>query len=229
MHDYQQYSQESFNDYLLYRGHVHFEYAKQNFPKDTRYVTVLRDPVERVLSLYYFVRTISDKDLDHMNLESTQRKAADLAKNNGLRDFLLADLANIKLSTRNQQLQILLDKQWFYKNLENTELVVTKTMETLDTIDCVGVQEFLPFFMLEMCNTFEFEYAPVPRANINADRQQQHDQIASGEQEEALAIIKHFNEAEIIVYDKIKKQIQERMNSVFGEILNGNYSSIKAD
>lgn len=226
MHDYLQHSKESLGDYMLYKGHVHYDFALANFPQETKYVTVLRDPVERVLSQYYFVRQTPDSFLDNQSLVPEQRKAIELSKNKGIRDFLLSDLPNIRHSTRNLQLRVLLDKTWFHQNEGQSELIVEKAMQTLESFDCVGVQEFIPFFILEICNIFGFEYSAVPRVNVNSNRKAEHDRLAKHEQEDVLEIIKRYNAEEIIVYHLIKKRIQDRVNLLVGEILEGNYLKV---
>lgn len=228
MHDYRQYNKENFNDYLLYKGHIHYEFARNNFPLNTKYITVLRDPVDRIISQYYYIKKTPANFLSNPNIEVEQRRSIELAKNKGITDYLLADLPDIKQSTRNQQLNVLSEKQWFYVNEGNTEVMVKGVMKTLDSFDCVGVQEFLPFFILEMCNKFEFKYSTTPKVNINPDRQVEHNRLGKEEREEVLEIITRYNAEEIVVYNNVRKLIQNKINKLLEEFLKGNYSSVRA-
>lgn len=230
LQDYQKHDQEHFEKFLLYKGHIHYDFARRNFPADTQYLTVLREPVERVLSQYFYIRNTPESELKNPSLLPGQRKAVELAKTLGIRDFLMVDFPNIRRSTRNQQLRILSKPDWFNANEDDSDALVASALKTLESFACVGVQSLLPFFVLEVCDHFGLDASGIPQVNTNPSKIREFQKIPKQERDEVTEMIRHFNAAEIAVYNQVKERIYSKLNRLVSRLLvTGGFHSLLAD
>ena len=99
-----------FNDYRLYLGHLGY-YFLRLFPENKKpfWVTMLRDPVERVISYYYFFRNVKPVDKNH---SSYQHQV--LANTLSLLEFVKSDATAMLVN--NYQFNNLVDSEMIYYN-----------------------------------------------------------------------------------------------------------------
>lgn len=216
MFEYRSHDPRTFADYLLFKGHIHYFFAISNLPPDTKYITILRDPVERIISLYFFLRDVVPNDsLTDPKLPYQQKAAIKVAKESGICEYLRSSLVNVQASTRNQQLKVLLDKETFKQIGTNPEDVVDKALSSIENFFCYGIQEFTPFFVYELSQKIGVPLDAPNVINSNPKKTRKIAMLDKGELQEAIAIIKRFNQAEMMFYDNAKGQVVSRINTYF--------------
>ena len=213
MYDYTSVEPRIFRNYLLYKGHIHYSFAVANLPGDTRFITVLRDPVERVLSLYFFVRKLSTKTLDALNLPDESMAGVNAARESGIVDYLQSSVPDIRATTRNHQLQALVDRESFQKIGTDPGYVVRKAWSNLEGFFCYGVQDFLPFFVDELSRKLGQSNLSIDKINQNKDKLRQLATLGQAELEHAKQIIRDYNQAEIALYNRAKAAVVSRMEA----------------
>ncbi len=201
--------------YRLYLGHISVSYARQRLPADTRLVTVLREPVERVLSQYFFMKETAEASLRDDLLAPGQRAAMELLVDKGLVDYLEADHPNVRISTRNQQLRILVGKEAMQTVYKRTDEVLEQALTTLDGFLAYGVQELLPFFGYELSRALDVPHVPFASANVNESKSEAAASLPEGELDQARSLITRWNRPEIRLYQEVRRRILGRVNDVF--------------
>lgn len=205
--------------YRLYLGHISVTYARQRLPADTRLVTVLREPVERVLSQYFFMKETAEASLRDDLLAPGQRSAMEVLIEKGLVDYLATDHPNVRTSTRNQQLRILVGKEAMKVVFRRPDEIIEQALATLDDFLAYGVQELLPFFGYELSGALGVPHVPFAAANVNQSKFEAAAALPEGELDEARTLIARWNRPEIRLYEEVKRRILGRINDVFaGEL-----------
>lgn len=82
---------EQLRKYNFIRGHIHGYEAKKLLLNDYQYITVIRHPVERVISNYLFHRNEDDSVLYDENQMPARREYIRLAKELSLKEFITSD------------------------------------------------------------------------------------------------------------------------------------------
>jgi hypothetical protein len=211
MPEYRSVRPSLFQDYLLYKGHIHYSFAVANLPEDTQFITVLRDPVERVLSLYFFVRNLSPEAVNDAPHQS--RAGINAAKEGGLVDYLQSSLPLVRATTRNHQLEVLVDRDTSRKIGTDPGYVARKAWSNLQSFFCYGVQELLPFFIDELSRKLGQPDLSVNTINQNKDKSRQLATLGQGELEQAKQIIREYNWAEIALYNRARAAVVSRMEA----------------
>ncbi len=201
--------------YRLYLGHISVTYARERLPADTRLVTVLRDPVERVLSQYFFMKETAEASLADDLLARGQREAMELVVEKGLVDYLEADHPNVRSSTRNQQLRILVGKEAMKSLYQHPDEIIERALDTLEGFLAYGVQELLPFFGYELSRALDVPHVPIAAANVNESKAESAGSLPEGELDTARALIRRWNRPEIRLYEEVQRRILGRINDVF--------------
>jgi hypothetical protein len=210
MSDYTAVDPREFQRYLLYKGHIHYSFARKNLPEDTRFITVLRDPVDRIFSLYFFNRSLPTATLDALNLPDDSRAGANAARETGIVEYLQSPVPDIAATTRNHQLQVLVDKETFSKIRTDPNYVVSKAWSNMQNFLCYGVQEFLPFFVDELAQRLGRPDYSLETTNQNRDKPRQMQMVGEAELDRAREIIVQYNQAEIALYNKVKAAVIAR-------------------
>jgi hypothetical protein len=84
--DYARYDTDSFAAYRFYRGHA-YRRDYRRLPGDTRLLMILRDPVRRALSQYWYFRRLDQHDIG----DPFMREAIDVARTCSFTDFVHSD------------------------------------------------------------------------------------------------------------------------------------------
>ncbi len=206
--------------YRLYLGHISVAYARERLPADTRLVTVLREPVERVLSQYFFTKETAEQSLREDLLAPGQRAAMELLVERGLVDYLQTDHPNVRASTRNQQLRVLVGKEAMRVVFKRTDEVIEQALATLDDFLAYGVQELLPFFGYELSRALAVPHQPFAATNVNESKADAVGSLPEGELDLARTLITRWNRPEIRLYEEVRRRILDRVNDVFaGDIV----------
>ncbi|MBS4176684.1 sulfotransferase family 2 domain-containing protein [Lederbergia citrea] len=170
------------------RGHFPFGIHEQ-FPKTFTYCTMLRNPVERVISLYYHIIT------------SPQNRMYQKAKNLNMKQFLEKDV--FKIQTKNLQTRQFSgggspDLQLAKENLKNYFSVVGITEMYNESL----------FFMSQELgwSNLNINYK---KKHVNPNRLTK-DQLP----EEVIDIIKKNNQLDMELYEFAKNALEEKINNL---------------
>lgn len=218
MLDYKKLSKEELKKYLLYKGHIYYSFAKENLPSDTIYITIIREPVERVLSLYKFWASHSDDFFQNPNIPDIIKHGPKMAKTLNFLSFVKSEDSFIVQSTRNNQLQQLSKlNNNFTKKANHSKDIISNLSE----FAVVGVLDFVSFFAYEV-NQFTNEkiFNTIPKQNVSAKNKNYFEGISDDKFKEAVEIVKQNNSLEIQVYNYFKDEVKKRINQFFIKEIN---------
>lgn len=144
--------------------HGHFGYRLfHRLKRPSRKITVLRHPVDRVISSYYYYRELQ------VNFPIVH-----FSKNNSLEDFIKSDIVEIFRHVNNGQTwQIFYDTGFFireqHKHLRGRD-ILRQALENLASFDWVCVQERLDEGVGLLERTLGVSLPGIPRANVTSQR-----------------------------------------------------------
>lgn len=219
MLDYEGKTKNDLQDYKLFLGHLFYFRALQILPDDVTYITLLRNPIDRVISLYYFWRRHSDDYIINQNIPEIIRRGPKLAKENSLLDFLQLQDPFIVQSISNNQLLQLLPQQKGYQYFINNESASQEIMSVINSFDVVGVQELFSFFVFKFNRRYRKHGIFMPKieeknkssTSDNSDWQA----LTRKEKAKIKSLITEKNKLEINIYNKIYNKNLREINAFF--------------
>jgi len=219
MLDYQDKTKEDMEKYKLFLGHIFYYKALEILPEDTRYITLLRNPVDRVISLYYFWRKHTDEYINNKNIPEIIRKGPRLAKENNLIDFLKLDDPFVVQSTTNNQILQLMTERKGHDSMGNPNEAFDSIVNTLNSYDVVGVQELFSFFVFKFNKKFRKHgifFSKIEEKN-KAERSASDDWNAYSQSDKQMikSVIKEKNKLEMRVYKKVYNRNMLEINNFF--------------
>jgi len=192
-------------DKKVITGHFHF------LPGDvldaSRYhLTMLRHPVDRVLSHYYFVRN---------NIQAGHNAVADLAKEKPLEEFLEStDAAAIKF-TANGQTRHFMALLWDGHAELATAQQLGLAKQALEQYDVVGVFPMLDEFVEVLCADLGLLFdQPMPHINVTKNRPPENAIPKS-----ALARIESMNSADIELFDHARELFLKKRKATWRRLI----------
>ncbi len=156
-------SSETLSNYRFFAAHIGFDTATE---LGTHIVTVLRDPVDRVLSLYYYWRDVAAQG---------NGRGPTLAKTHRLEEFLelsanavVADVHN----TQTWQLAYAHDRatRELVSETRSLDDVYRRAISNLERFDVVGVQENLGKFVDGLRQRYEWHLPELKSVNVTPSR-----------------------------------------------------------
>jgi hypothetical protein len=173
----------------------HFAYQHVSKLRRSRFLfTFLRDPVQRVISNYYFLRTDSP--------ESDYSRAAILAaKTMSLKEFLLCDDPRVRMITENFQAKSLAYDIRYQHQGAITDLRAD-AKRNLATFDFVGIVEHFDESVKALSRAIGRELT-VKRLNVTRSRSE-----APPASAHEMEIIRNLNEADLDIYERAKGRFE---------------------
>lgn len=184
--------------YYFYRGHFGYKDISPYIPK-SYFISVLRDPVERVLSLYSFWRNI--KNYHGTEENDPNYKGVMLAKNDCLSNFIRTKEKSILKEISNTQLRYLmhgLNADIKHHDIIDIKQQVKKIAKNYLWIGFVDSLEE-DFVLLKKILDLDIERLPHKNKGLNFERQVNKKDIE---------YIKTINNLDIILYNELKKYKQ---------------------
>jgi hypothetical protein len=208
----EEYLAEEYAKHRLFSGHYGYGLCTGLLPADTRYVTFLRLPTERILSLYYFWRSVKWEFV-----VGPDREPARLAKTLEFSEFL-----------RNPALQFSLDNAQVRRLLPGRgsadprmeETHARAAQETLKRLAFAGLKELYGLSTLLFSRTVGMPLPSRYYRRLNAEEIRSHPQHEAvvrqplnEEQEEVLAEITRWD---CELYEASLQAFRERFDAVLG-------------
>ena len=178
----------------LIKGHMPFGLHKY-LPGEARYFTILRDPVKRAISQYFYIKNNPRNPLHQPLVENNwsvadfMRKGESEGMNNGHIRWLLGDLQAIPFG-------------------EINESHLTQAIENIDKhFLCVGINEMFDQSLLILANKLGWTSLPYyVRMNTNKRK--------TAVSDEDIAAIKEYNEFDIRLYNYGVEKLKQEMQSI---------------
>jgi hypothetical protein len=178
----------------LVLGHFMYQHVRK-LRSDRFLLTFLRDPVERVISNYYFLRSGSP-------VSNYSMRAIEIAKVLTLREFLLCDDPGVRMVTENFQAKALA-----YDIRPEYQLAISDLRRdaerNLSTFDFVGIVGYFNESMAALSRIIDTDL-PIKKLNANAARSSA---LAASCAE--IELIRQLNEVDSALYVKAKEKFEE--------------------
>lgn len=179
------------NKKLFVMGHFGFNYKKY-LGENYKVFTYMRDPKERLLSLYYFWRNFKEED---------DYEASILAKSRSLEDFLLSQESIVYEQINNGQFwQIHSDfrigTRVKYKHCTE-ETLIKQVKSNIDSMAAVGITENFDYLLYNISSLLRIEPSNAEIKNKNLGKPKI---VLSDREMEALVAVTHLDQ---IAYDYI--------------------------
>jgi hypothetical protein len=202
-------SDEELATYRFFSGHYHFDQIR--LVPGARYVlTVLRDPIERVLSNYYFWRRHRPAIIEAFDLDGPR-----IARNGTLLTFLESEHPVVRESSDNQVARYLagnveVDSEGRFHLIEDGSSrpitrseVLERALSNLSSIDTVGFVNDLEGVYATVASDWGWlPIVPLPRLNTRTTVDDNLEEVLEEETTPAIASVLHrFTELDRIVYD----------------------------
>ncbi len=169
-------------------GHCRFGIHKEIFHPCT-YITMLRDPVERVISTYYYAKR-KEKNRMHQ-----------LANSRGFKEFIEEELMHRRAPLINHQTRFISGEK--KPNLE-------KAIENIhEYYTVVGITELFDESIFLMKTFLGWHHLDYTKENVTVNRPKQHDLP-----QETIDLIKEYNQLDIELYNYSKNLLIENINAL---------------
>ncbi len=187
------------------RGHMNFG-LHEFLPKPVNYITMLRDPVYRVISHYYWIKRNSEhflyKDCISMSLEDFVSSKITTEIDNSQTRILagVADVAPILIPLKKEQAKIPFG--------ECTNEILEKAKKNLNSFAVVGLTERFDESLILLKRILGWEHPPLYlKQNVSPTRLPKEDLPG-----EVLALIEKYNELDIELYRYATNLFEEKIN-----------------
>ncbi|SEM73647.1 sulfotransferase family 2 domain-containing protein [Lihuaxuella thermophila] len=162
-------------------GHCPFG-VHRYFHKPFQYIAMLRDPVSRIISMYYFIRS------------SPSNKMHDMVSRMSLEEFVHSKNSRIKIPLSNHQTRFLSGKK-------NPDLA--KALENVRKhYAFVGITEMYPESVFMLNRTLGWKHIPYTKENVTKNKPKK-----APVSEEVIRYLKEKNELDYRLYEFCKKRL----------------------
>jgi len=178
------------NRYKMIFGHMSFGYFEKHINSDFQYITLLRDPLKRVVSDYYHI------------LRSTGRQLNEKVKNEelSLKDYIELN----EPTSENWQVKSIAGYDYIHKVCD--EETYQKALENLKKyFEVVGITELFDAFLVDVSEKLNWTFPYYKRLNIGANKKELDS--------ETKALITSRNTYDIRLYDHIKRELALKYES----------------
>jgi hypothetical protein len=188
-------SREDMADSDLVIGHFGYQHVAKM--RRSRFLfTFLRDPIDRVLSNYHFLRTDSP-------ISDYSRAAIEASKRMSLKEFLLCQDPQVRMVTENMQAKVLAhdmrhEHQHGIKNLKR------EASRNLARCDFVGIVEYFDASMKALSRQIDIDLN-IERLNVNPARAS-----APTASREEIELIKSLNTVDLALYWWARERFQRK-------------------
>lgn len=168
------------------QGHIGFGLHKR-FPQNCKYISILRDPVERIVSHYYYMKLLVDHPL-HKEI---------VDKGMSLRDYVSSGVSG---ELHNNQTKLI-------SGVKNQDMLEKAKENISKNFVMVGLSEYFDETLLLLKNKLGWKKVYYGKRNVNNDRPS-----VSQIDNETIDIIKEFNALDMELYGYVKNEFLESLS-----------------
>ena len=202
--DYRCYTDDELAKFNFYKGHA-YRRDYERLPGDTVKFTVMREPLDRVISLFAYYRDIDDSHIT----DDFMREASKLAKTGGALEFIHSDSPFIIEHVRLGQMRQFLSAETLEKI--GHRLTLTRSIRHLALQEFIGqmacMQAVLTCEMLFLSFPLMLDYFGLPKCSglgqLNASKRP-----ADVDLEDARRMLIEVNGTEFAAYDHVRRREQ---------------------
>ena len=158
-------------------GHMWFA-SNEKLAADWYYCTLLRDPVDRFLSQYWFYRELGRQHAAHADSRPHSDLQVQAASEHDLEHFLSLEDPAIRRAFTNFQAARYARRVNAHPETLSEESLLEAAIASLEDYDLVGVFEETQGFVDVIAQEFGFEPVVLPKLNVTRGRVQAHDMPA---------------------------------------------------
>ena len=199
INDFQQTSEDSRSQYELVQGHMSFG-LHQFFPQESEYFAIMRDPLDRAVSDYYFLRTNTHhhlhKEVSGMSMASYMQSNMTSQLSNGQTRLLSGDCKDKQIGIPSVRKLDFSDLEKAKHNIQNHFLFV-------------GLQERFDETLLVLRRKYGWGYPFYVASNINRQRPTL-DNLSSADK----TIVQNQNELDFALYEFVKENFQRHIEQL---------------
>jgi hypothetical protein len=194
-------------DYRLIRGHFRYERAHNWLGDRALYMTMLRDPVDRVLSLYEFYKRDLERG-DEKFLKTNERTRAATA--GGLQNFIQHPNPEIRNQFSNRQVRQLVIYNRNQQRKLSDEQLLQSAKATLDKCAVVGLTERFQDSVFLLAYTFGW----YPYTDYQSLRVAKRKSRKDGVDPDIIAAIEQTNQLDMALYQYAQALFEQRFNTM---------------
>lgn len=201
------------------KGHMRFG-LHEYLPQPSTYITILRDPVERIISHYYYVL----RSPEHYLYEQVT------SRNMSLKDYICSGITK---ELNNSQTRLLCTKAALETYEQGSKEILESAKKNLqEEFAVVGLAERFDETLILLKRKFKWNLPFYIKANTTKDRPLKND-IS----QETLKIIEKYNELDVELFEFVSKKFQAvitQSGSLFEmelkqlQLVNTGYSTIRS-
>lgn len=201
------------------KGHMRFG-LHEYLPQPSTYITILRDPVERIISHYYYVL----RSPEHYLYEQVT------SRNMSLKDYICSGITK---ELNNSQTRLLCTKAALETYEQGSKEILESAKKNLqEEFAVVGLAERFDETLILLKRKFKWNLPFYIKANTTKDRPLKND-IS----QETLKIIEKYNELDVELFEFVNKKFQAvitQSGSLFEmelkqlQLVNTGYSTIRS-
>ncbi|OQA34719.1 MAG: Macrocin O-methyltransferase [Betaproteobacteria bacterium ADurb.Bin341] len=197
-------TKEGLEEYDLLLGHFSF-WQSQKFRRNKYLITFLREPVDRVVSSYFFLRSWKGV------IDDTNREAIEASRQLDLMDFVRSNVAHVRAIVENHQTYVL-GADWRTPRSQIKPSLLEEAIQHLQSIQFVGLTERYDESVRLIFSDIELDdVPPIERLNFTPQRPAIND-ISM----EVRSLIEEKNQFDIRLYEEARRLFDEQASRIKG-------------
>ena len=198
--DFKALSDEDLARYRLLRGHFGYN-IRERLPREPVFVTMLRDPVDRVVSMYHFWRE------SPVNPNARAKTGEQAAKELSFKDFLRSDIRRVVWWTENTHVYQIADTVHTKKRKKPDRWKLDVAKEHLESFAFFGLSEHFDDSVALLTDTFGWPpQGGAPNLNVTAGGRDEREL-----DDETRALIEARVGLDIELYDFARELFERRL------------------
>lgn len=186
--------------YDLIRGHIYGNIATEKLGPEYRYVTMLRDPVKRIISDYYFHRNEPDRVLRDKNQHEGRKAYIKYTKTHTLEEFVTSTEEIVTRGNHNALIKWLFGDEAI-RQYSGTDLTLYCFQKLFEDYHCVGILEDMDNFV------HQFETLLQTKGRYGMGRENVGKKKKQEDLSHITELVRERNNEEIRLYEMVREHL----------------------